>query len=119
MSATAFPLSVDGRGRTAVAGTERHVHDLVEAVLFTTPGERLNRPDFGCGLAQFLFAPVDAAIVGTAEIHVRSGLQRWLGDVIDLSGVEVELVESTVRVTVQYLLRATGTATTATFERSA
>lgn len=118
MSATAFPLGIDARGRTALAAGDRHVRDMVEAVLFTSPGERVNLPDFGCGLAQFLFAPVDQAIVGTAEIQVRSGLQRWLGDVIDLGGVDVELVESTIRVTVEYLVRANGALTTATFERS-
>jgi uncharacterized protein len=119
VSATAFPLTVDGRGRSAAATDERHVRDLVEAVLLTSPGERVNRPDFGCGLAAFLFAPVDAAIAGTAEVQVRSGLQRWLGDVIDVAGVEVELDEGAVRVTVDYRLRATGVAVTATFEQSA
>jgi len=116
---TAFPLSVDGRGRTAAATTERHVRDMVEAVLLTAPGERVIRPDFGCGLADFLFAPVDDAIVGTAEVQVRSGLQRWLGDVIDVAGIEVELAESTVRATIEYSLRATGAVVTQTFERSA
>ena len=77
-----FPFHLDGRGRSAETGGDDHVRDLIYQVLFTNPGERVNRPDFGCGLTQFLFAPVDAAIVGTAEIQVRSGLQRWLGDVI-------------------------------------
>jgi phage baseplate assembly protein W len=117
MSATDFPLRADGRGRTALATTPEHVRDLVEAVLFTAPGERVNRPDFGCGLEQFLFGPLDQTIAGTAEIQVRSGLQRWLGDVIDLGEIEVEVVESTLRITVQYRIRNTGDVTIGTFER--
>lgn len=119
MNETAFPLQVDGRGRTATASPERHVRDLVEAVLFTAPGERVNRPDFGCGLARFVFAPLDPSMAGTVEVQVRSGLQRWLGDVIDLGEVDVEMAESTVRVTVRYRIRRTGAVTTAKFERSA
>jgi uncharacterized protein len=117
MSASDFPLRIDGRGRTAVATTDEHVRDLVESVLFTAPGERVNRPDFGCGLEQFLFAPLDPTVAGTAEIQVRSGLQRWLGDVIDLGDIEVDVEESTLRVTVQYRVRATGDVTIDTFAR--
>ena len=117
MSATDFPLRTDGRGRTALASDDQHVRDLVEAVLFTAPGERVNRPDFGCGLEQFLFAPLDPTVAGTAEIQVRGGLQRWLGDVIDLGEIDVDVVESTLRITVQYRVRRTGTVTSGTFER--
>ncbi len=117
MTNPGFPLRIDGRGRTAAVDVERHVADLVEAVLFTAPGERVNRPDFGCGLQQLVFAPVDPTIVGTAELQVRSGLQRWLGDVIELVDVGVELDGSAVRVGVRYRLRATGAVATATFEQ--
>jgi phage baseplate assembly protein W len=116
---TAFPLRIDGRGRTSAASTERHVADLVEAVLFTAPGERVNRPDFGCGLRLLLFAPVDDAVAGAAEMQMRSGLQHWLGDVIELGDVTVELADTVVRATVQYRIRATGAVAAATFERSA
>jgi uncharacterized protein len=114
-----LPFAVDGRGRTSVAPYDRHVADLVEAVLFTAPGERVNRPDFGCGLDRLVFAPVDVTVVGTAELQVRSGLQRWLGDVIEVDDVAVELEDSTVRVGVRYRLRANGRVETVGFERSA
>jgi len=101
-----LPYRVDGRSRTAEAEShDAHIRDLIETVLFTVPGERVNRPDFGCGLEQFLFSPLDPTIAGTAEIQVRSGLQRWLGDVIDLGEIDVDVVESTLRITVQYRVR--------------
>jgi phage baseplate assembly protein W len=110
---------VDGRGRTADTGLARHVADLVEAVLFTAPGERVNRPDFGAGLAQLLFAPVDESVVSAAELQARSGLQRWLGEVVDVEDLAVELDDAAVRVTVRYRLRASGSTAAVTFERTA
>jgi len=115
----AFPLRTDARGRTATVGAAEHVADLVEAVLFTAPGERVNRPDFGCGVNLILFAPVDAAVVATTDLQVRSGLQRWLGHVIEVDDVAVELGEATVVVRVAYRIRATGEARVDEFERSA
>lgn len=113
----AVPLSFDTRGRTATLGRAPHVADLVEAVLFTAPGERVNRPDFGCGLGLLLFAPVDHAVVATAELQVRSGLQRWLGTVIEVDDVTVSLGEATITVAVSYRVRATGETRTDTVER--
>lgn len=118
MSDVAFPLTVDSRGRTAAAGTARHIADLVEAVLFTAPGERVNRPDFGAGLAQLLFAPVDESVVSAAELQARSGLQRWLGEAIEVEDLAVELGDAAVRVTVRYRLRTSGDTAAVTFERS-
>jgi len=114
----AFPLRTDARGRTAAAGRADHVSDLVEAVLFTAPGERVNRPDFGCGVNLILFAPVDAAVVATTDLQVRSGLQRWLGHVIEVDDVAVELGEATVVVRISYRIRASGEARVDQFERS-
>jgi uncharacterized protein len=108
MTGVAFPWRAGVGGRTALAGTARHVADLVELVLLTAPGERVNRPDFGCGLGRLLFAPVDAAVVATAELQARSGLQRWLGDLIEVGEVGVSLDGTTVRVDVEYRIRASG-----------
>jgi phage baseplate assembly protein W len=114
----AVPLRTDARGRTATVGHADHVRDMVEAVLFTAPGERVNRPDFGCGLSLLLFAPVDESVISTADLQVRSGLQQWLGSVIEVDDVAVRLHESTVTVRVAYRIRATGEARTHLFERS-
>ncbi|MBM7076285.1 MULTISPECIES: GPW/gp25 family protein [Micromonospora] len=119
MTYPAFPWRPDNRGRSGLAGPDRHVADLVEAVLFTAPGERVNRPDFGAGLGQLLFAPVDDAVVGTAELQARSALQRWLGELIEVDDVRVDLAEAAVRVHVAYRLRATGRPAQVSVERGA
>lgn len=113
-----FPWRIDARGRSATATAEEHVADLVEAVLFTAPGERVNRPDFGCGLDRVVFAPVDGAILGATELQIRAALQRWLAEVIEVEAVEVELSEARLAVTVRYRIIATGRSVTTAFERS-
>jgi phage baseplate assembly protein W len=110
-----FPFAFDGRGRTAATGYEDHVRDLIEQVLFTSPGERVNRPTFGCGLLQLVFAPNSDALAAATQLTVQAALQQWLADLIQVSAVEVEHVESTLRVTVTYALRRTGTVRTETF----
>jgi uncharacterized protein len=112
------PWRVDARGRTAPATAEQHVADLVEAVLFCAPGERVNRPDFGCGLDRLVFAPVDAAILGATELQIRAGLQRWLAEVIAVEAVEVDLAEARLVVAVRYRILATGRSVAIAFERS-
>jgi len=118
----AYPYHVDTRGRTATADDERHLRDLVEQVLFTTPGERIHRPDFGCGLLQLAFEPAGEALAETVRMTVQGALQRWLGERIQVDRVTIEHSDGTLRVGVTYRPRTldptlTGAARTATFER--
>lgn len=100
------PFRVDRRGRTADTSTEdEHVRDLIEQVLFTTPGERVNRPTFGSGLLQLAFAPNNDALVAAAQVNVQAALVQWLGDRVQVEAVQVENEDATVRVTVQYVVR--------------
>lgn len=119
MSEVAFPYRPDERGRTAAADEARHVRDLVEQLLFTAPGERVNRPDFGGGLLQLLFGPADETLATATELTVKSALQRWLSDRVDVRDLAVSVQEATVTVTVSYVVRRTGQPVTETFERSA
>jgi Bacteriophage baseplate protein W len=112
-----FPFHVDGRGRTAATGEEGHLRDLIEQVLFTAPGERANRPDFGSGLLQMVFAPNSEQLAATTQFLVQAALQQWLGDRIQVDRVEVEAEDSTLRVTVQYTDRRTEQPASASFER--
>jgi phage baseplate assembly protein W len=100
-----FPYRFDDRGRTADTDAEDHVRDMIEQVLFTSPGERVNRPEFGCGLLQLVFAPAGPELATALQFTIQAALQRWLGDVIEPRGVAVEAVESAVKVTVQYVIR--------------
>jgi uncharacterized protein len=114
-----FPFAFDGRGRTASTGREDHVRDLIEQVLFTSPGERVNRPTFGCGLLQLVFAPNSDALAAATQLTVQAALQQWLGDRISVASVEVANVDSTLRVTVVYALRRTGAVHTDVFSAGA
>ncbi|MBD5788255.1 GPW/gp25 family protein [Cellulosimicrobium terreum] len=105
----AFPLRLDARGRTALADVETHLAGLVEQVLFTAPGERVNRPDFGSGVGRLVFAPSDDALASTTQALVHGALQQWLGDLIRVEDVQVTTTGARVDVLVTYLpLHATG-----------
>ena len=112
----AFPFRADRRGRTGHAGHAEHVHDLIEQLLFTSPGERVMRPDFSCGLLDLVFATNSPELVSTLELSVQASLQRWLGDLIDVVALDVISDDSAVRVHLSYVLRATGARTDDVFE---
>jgi phage baseplate assembly protein W len=112
-----FPFRIDARGRTTATTYEDHIHDMVEAVLFTAPGERANRPTFGCGLLQLAFAPNSNELAAATQYLVQGSLQQWLGDLIQVNSVTIENEDSTLRVIVVYTLRRTQQQQTAQFER--
>jgi phage baseplate assembly protein W len=112
-----YPYHFDGSGRTAQANDENHIRDLIEQVLFTSPGERVNRPDFGCGLMQLIFAPNSDELATATQYLVQGALQRWLGELIKVEEVEVTSEESTIQVTVKYIIRQTQERKVAGFAR--
>jgi len=118
MTEVAFPYRFDTRGRTASATEAEHVRQLIEQVLFTSIGERVNRPTFGSNLMQLVFAPASDELGTVTQFLVQGALQQWVGDLIHLDSVDVELLESTIEVTIVYRLRQTGTQETATFSRT-
>jgi phage baseplate assembly protein W len=104
-----FPLRLDGRGRTALVDDADYVKGLVEHLLFTSPGERVNRPDFGSGIGRLVFAPADDALAQSTQALVHGALQRWLGDLLRVEDVTVTSVDSRLEVVVAYLpLTASG-----------
>lgn len=113
-----FPYHIDARGRTAEAGTENHIRDMIEQLLFTNAGERVNRPDFGSGLLQLVFAPNSPELAAAIKFNAQAALDQWLGDVIAVEALEVTAEDSTLRVEVQYLIRRTNESQTAEFVRS-
>ena len=113
-----FPFHFDNRGRTATTGDDDHIRDMIEQLLFTNPGERVNRPDFGSGLLQLVFAPNSPELAATLQFSLQAALQRWLGDLIELQELEVTSEEATLRVMVQYVVLRTGEPRTETIERS-
>lgn len=118
MSQVDYPYQFDRRGRTAEPqDDDAHIRDLIEQVLFTSPGERVNRPDFGTGLMQLVFQPNSVELAAATQVLVQGALQRWLGDLIAVESVDVEAEDSTLRVTVQYTVRRSQAQATAQFTR--
>ena len=113
-----FAFHFDSRGRTAATGDDDHVRDMIEQFLFTIPGERVNRPDFGSGLLGMVFEPNSPELAAVLQRTIQAGLQRWLGDLIEVQALEVTGEEATLRVLVQYVVRRSGERRTEVFERS-
>lgn len=113
-----FPYAVDTRGRTAEAQTDDHIRDMIEQILFTAPGERVNRPDFGSGLMHLVFAPTSDEVAATVQMLVRGALQQWLGDRIVVNDVAASSVEGTLTVSVSYTVLLTQDSVTAQFTRA-
>jgi phage baseplate assembly protein W len=119
MSELDFPYHLDERGHTAGTDYAEHVRDMIEQLLLTSPGERVNRPDFGSGLLQMVFAPNSPEIAAALQFSIQAALQRWLGDVIETRELTVEAEDAQLRITLEYELRATGEVQTATFQGGA
>ena len=112
-----FPFHFDSRGRTATAGTDDHVRDMIEQLIFTNPGERVNRPDFGSGLLQLVFAPNSPEMAATVQFTLQAAIQHWLGDVIQVQNLSVDATDSTLTVDLQYVVISSGDTQSATFVR--
>jgi phage baseplate assembly protein W len=109
-----FPFHIDPRGQTASTGEADHVRDMLEQLLLTNPGERVNRPDFGSGLMNLVFAPNSPELAAALEFSVQAAIQQWLGDVVDVRDLTVEAQDSTLRIQLAYVLRRTGEALSTT-----
>ncbi|MGA7314735.1 MAG: GPW/gp25 family protein [Silvibacterium sp.] len=100
----AFPFRFDSTGHTAQTAVADHVRDMVELILFTSPGERVNRPTFGSGTAQLVFAPNSDVLAAAQQQAIQAGLMQWLPDLIRVQSVTVIANDATLQVTVVYTL---------------
>jgi phage baseplate assembly protein W len=114
----AYPFSFDAQGRTARADWPSHVRQMIEQLIFTAPGERVNRPDFGSGVQQLLFAPNSPELASTVQFTLQAAIQRYLSDVIQISSLEATATDSSLNIELSYVLRQNGQAQTATFTRT-
>lgn len=112
-----FPYQFNGEGRTAATDDNTHIRDMIEQVLFTTPGERVNRPAFGSGLLQLVFQPNSDELASATQFLAQGALQQWLGDLIEVNTVDVMNEDATLQVTVVYTVRRTQQRVTAQFTR--
>lgn len=110
-----FPFHIDRWGHTASTDYANHIRDLIEQLLFTNPGERVNRPDFGSGLLTLIFSPNSPELATAIQAIAAAAIERWLSDLIDLQTLDVKSEDASLHVVVQYVVRSTGDAQTATF----
>jgi len=111
----AFPFTLDQDGEIATADHDAHIRQMIEQVLFTNPGERVNRPDFGCGIDTMVFEPLSGEMVAVTQALVRANLVKWLGNLIQVEQLAVEAVESRLVVSIGYVVLATGARQNGTF----
>ena len=113
-----YPFHFDSRGRTAETDDDDHIRDMIEQFLMTSPGERVNRPDFGSGLLEMVFAPNSPELAAALQFTIQAGLQQWLGDLIEVRKLEVASDDAQLSVEVQYVVRRTQQTVTNSFVRS-
>ena len=109
------PWHIGPLGTTAQTDDAGHLRDLIEQVLFTAPGERVMRPDFGSGLLGLVFEPNSGTLAATTQVLVQGALQQHLSHLIALQAVEVEPLDSTLQVRVQYVVLRDRSAQSASF----
>ncbi len=105
-----YPLAVDISLHRLAEQTDhgKHVDEMIRQVLFTNPGERINRPDFGCGLRRMVFAPNSDVTASLTQVTVLQALEAWLSDVIAVDEVAANAEQETLTVRVSYRIRSTG-----------
>jgi uncharacterized protein len=117
MMQIAYPYKVDQRGRTASSDEERHLRDLIEQVLFTSPGERVNRPGFGTPILQLVFEPSTDVLATALQATVHAALQQQLGTRLFVERVDVDREEAVLRINIVYTSRGSSRRTAAEFVR--
>lgn len=99
-----YPYHFSGLSRTAVTERDDHIRDLIEQVLFTAPGERVMRPDFGAGLLALVFEPNSDTLAAATQMLVQSSLQLHLSHLIAVEAVDVVNDDATLRIDVSYIV---------------
>jgi phage baseplate assembly protein W len=113
-----FPFEIDHLGRVAsTADHDEHVVELIEQTLFTNPGERVNRPTFGCGLLLLVFQSSNSQVAAATSTLIHAELQSWLGELINVVGVSTVSADSKLVITVEYIVLQTNTRHVAEFQR--
>lgn len=115
MSDIAYPYQLAASGTTARTDPADHIRQMLEQLLFTRPGERVNHPDFGCGLLDSVFGPSSPEAAAAIQLTVAAAIQKWLGDVVSGVTVTVDSQMSTLQVNITYTAAVTGTSATATW----
>ncbi|MFC4808118.1 GPW/gp25 family protein [Paenibacillus sp. GCM10023250] len=107
-----FPVIVNGSsGAIAMSSHEQDIEQAICIILFTVKGERVMRPDFGCGIHDYVFASLNTATIGLMESSVRDALARWEPRIsvtnVTVSRDPAEISLGKLLIDLQYVVRAT------------
>lgn len=108
--AIAHPISIDA-GKAELReqnDLDTHVREMLMQLLLTDPGERINRPEFGCGIRRLVFSPLNESSASLAQVTVMNALDRYLSTVLDTERVDVAFREETAEIKIVYRLKTTG-----------
>lgn len=97
-----YPYQINLKGSTATTPEDAHIQEMMYQLLFTGPGERVNRPNYGCGLLQAVFEPNGIEMAATTQYLVQGALNQWLSPLIQVNEVAISSVDSTLEVKVSY-----------------
>jgi uncharacterized protein len=97
-----FPFAVPAGGRIVASGGSEAVRAKIIQVLFTAPGERVNKPDFGCGVFNLVFDPNNLVLAAALEFTIGQALSRWLRNDIAVHAVNVASEEEQILIEVVY-----------------
>jgi len=102
------PVGVDGALGRLAEETDygAHVDQLIRQVLFTSPGERVNRPDFGCGVRRMIFAPNSEISASLAQVTIFESLKRWLDPIVTVNDVKANALNEVLQIQIVYTLKA-------------
>src|SRR5258706_15412688 len=103
-----YPFHFDNGGRTASsASSDDHIRNMIEQILFTDPGERVNLPDFGCGVRRLIFLPNNDVQAAAAQFLIQGALQQQMGNRIEVEAVDVQADDASLNILVQYTVKRT------------
>jgi phage baseplate assembly protein W len=114
----AVPFQIGSLGAPRTAGRKVAARQQIEQLLFTLPGERVNRPDFGCGVQRLVFSGASDEAAAATEYVIKVALQKFLADILTVDAVQVTVDDVTLSVDILYTLVATGDELADTFRRS-
>ena len=117
MTEFSYPFQINDSGGVATVGEDQHILQLVEEVLLTIQGERVNRPTFGTNIAQLVFASNSDELATATQLLVQGALQQWLGSIIKVESVKAESEESALHILVEYTTRLNQQRRTVTFSK--
>lgn len=99
-----YPFTIGHDGKIDITNEEDHIRDMIEQCLFTSPGERVDLLEFGCGLRDIIFSPNSEILAAITRITVTTTLQKWLGTIIRVNDVQVTSIEEKLHINISYTI---------------